>query len=67
MAKYKCIPNYELIRPNIHIQFDSSGNYETLKESEVELLDSITPFIERLDKDEKPAPKPRTTRTTTKK
>lgn len=69
MAKYKTLPNYEIIRPKLHIQFDSEGHYETSEESIVKYLDDKAPFIERLDKpepkkvEEKPKPKP-TPRTT---
>jgi hypothetical protein len=63
VAKYRCIPNYELIRPKVYIQFDFNGNYETNKEEEIQLLDSIKPFIERLDK-EVEDPKPTKTKTT---
>jgi hypothetical protein len=56
LAKYKTLPNYELIRPGIRIQFNSIGTYATNNEKEIALLDNAKPFIERLDKPEsKPA------------
>ncbi len=55
MAKYRALPNYEIIRPKLHMQFNSEGIYETNNDKEVEFLDGKAPFIERLDK---PAPKP---------
>ncbi|MDM5188609.1 hypothetical protein QUF99_15170 [Bacillus sp. DX4.1] len=60
MAKYKTLPNYEVIRPKLHIQFDSQGFYVTYDESEIEYLDEKTPFIERVDVQvENSKPKPR--------
>lgn len=61
MAKYKALPNYELIRPGVHVKFDLDGNYETSDEKEIKLLDASAPFIERKDKSEKekPAEKPK--------
>ncbi|MGQ0414635.1 hypothetical protein [Bacillus cereus] len=62
MAKYKTLPNYEVIRPKLHIQFDSQGFYVTYDESEIEYLDGKSPFIERVDvpeAEEPPKPKPR--------
>lgn len=65
MAKYKTLPNYEIIRPKLHIQFDSEGHYETSNDKIIEYLDSKAPFIERLDKAEaKPQPKPKATAST---
>lgn len=59
MAKYKALPNYELIRPSIHVQFNSMGIYETNNEKEITVLDGAKPFIQRVDKPEpKPATKP---------
>lgn len=55
MAKYKALPNYELIRPSIHVQFNSMGIYETNNEKEITVLDGAKPFIQRVDK---PEPKP---------
>jgi hypothetical protein len=70
LAKYKSLPNYEIIRPKLHVQFNSEGVYETKNEKEIAFLDANAPFIERLDKaevkqaekveekiEEKPAPK----------
>lgn len=54
MAEYKTLPNYEVIRPTLHIQFDSQGKYVTEDESEMEFLDEKSPFIERLDSKPKP-------------
>lgn len=54
MAEYKTLPNYEIIRPDVHIQFDSQGNYVTEDESEIEFLDEKAPFIERIDSKPKP-------------
>lgn len=55
MAKYKTLPNYELIRPGIHILFDPEGYYTTENELQQKYLDTLSPFIERLDKpEEKP-------------
>lgn len=62
MAEYQTLPNYEVIRPTLHIQFDSQGKYVTEVESEIEFLDEKAPFIERLD----PNPKPRGKSTTKK-
>lgn len=59
MAKYKTLPNYELIRPGLHILFDMEGEYETDDELQGKYLDTLDPFIERLDKPEKPTPKPK--------
>ncbi|PGA33983.1 hypothetical protein [Bacillus wiedmannii] len=60
MAKYKTLPNYEVIRPKLHIQFDSQGFYVTYDESEIEYLNEKSPFIERVDvSEENPKPKPR--------
>lgn len=64
MAKYKTLPNYELLRPNIHVQFDSQGVFETEDEATIAYLDDLKPFIEREDKqtvkpDPKPAAKPK--------
>lgn len=60
MAKYKTLPNYEIIRPKFHIQFDSQGFYVTYDESEIEYLDGKSPFIERVDVPEAEAnPKPK--------
>ena len=64
MAKYKTLPNYELLRPNIHVQFDSQGVFETEDEATIAYLDGLKPFIEREDKptvkpDPKPAAKPK--------
>ncbi|MRX54695.1 hypothetical protein GJU41_11995 [Bacillus idriensis] len=50
MAKFKTLPNYELTRPELHVQFDSSGNFETSDEFEIKYLESLAPFIERVDK-----------------
>lgn len=52
MAKYKTLPNYELHRPELHVQFNSEGVYETNDDFEIEYLDGCAPFIERLDKQE---------------
>lgn len=49
MAEYKTLPNYELIRPDFHIQFNSQGEYVTEDESEIGFLDEKAPFIKRLD------------------
>jgi hypothetical protein len=55
LAKYKTLPNYELHRPELRVQFNLEGVYETDKENEIEFLDKCAPFIERLDKpEEKP-------------
>jgi hypothetical protein len=55
LAKYKTLSNYELHRPELHVQFDSQGIYVTSNEDEIEYLDGCAPFIERLDKpEEKP-------------
>ncbi|EJR82883.1 hypothetical protein IK7_02157 [Bacillus cereus VD156] len=60
MAKYKTLPNYEVIRPKFHIQFDSQGFYVTHDEVEIEYLGEKAPFIERVDApDEKMRPKSR--------
>ncbi|WP_088322536.1 hypothetical protein [Bacillus cereus] len=58
MAKYKTLPNYEVIRPKLHIQFDSQGFYVTYDESEIEYLDGKSPFIVP-EAGEPPKPKPR--------
>lgn len=54
MAEYRTLPNYELIRPDFHIQFDFHGKYVTEDESEIGFLDEKAPFIERLDSKSKP-------------
>lgn len=60
MAKYKTLPNYELLRPELHVQFDSEGFYETSNDADIAYLDGLAPFIERVDKPEpKPAAKPK--------
>jgi hypothetical protein len=70
VAKYKTLPNYEFLRPNIHVQFDSQGVFETEDEATIAYLDGLKPFIEREDKPAvkaevkpaaKPKPKPRAT------
>jgi hypothetical protein len=53
LAKYKTLPNYEILRPKLHIQFNSEGIYETNNDKEIDFLDSHSPFIERLDKPKK--------------
>jgi hypothetical protein len=63
LAKYKSLPNYEIIRPKLHVQFNSEGVYETKNEKEIAFLDEKEPFIKRLDKPEdkvteKPEAKP---------
>lgn len=63
MAKYKTLPNYELIRPGIRVQFNSQGIYETNNEKETTFLDGAAPFVERLDKPVKAEPKPKATPT----
>jgi hypothetical protein len=50
LAKYRTLPNYELHRPEIHVQFNSEGIYETNDKVEIEFLEGCPPFIERLDK-----------------
>lgn len=73
MAKYHTLPNYEIIRPKLYIQFDSSGNYETNDETLIDYLDGCAPFIERVDKPkddpkvESPKPVTKRTNATTKK
>lgn len=57
MAKYKTLPNYELHRPELHVQFNSEGIYETSDDFEVGYLDGCAPFIERLDTPEEEKPK----------
>lgn len=64
MAKYNTLPNYEIIRPKLHIQFDSQGNFETSDAKLIEYLDDKVPFIQRVDK---PEQKPATKRSTNKK
>ncbi|WHY01869.1 hypothetical protein [Neobacillus sp. DY30] len=55
MAKYRTLPNYELLRPELHVQFNSEGIFETTNDLEIEFLDGCAPFIERLDTpEEKP-------------
>jgi len=51
MAKYKTLPNYEINRPGLHIQFNSEGVCETNDDPEIEALDAVCgQFIERVDK-----------------
>lgn len=57
MAKYKCLPNYELRRNGKTIIFNIDGYYETDKPEQIELLDKCKPFIQRLN-DEKLVTKP---------
>jgi hypothetical protein len=52
LAKYRTLSNYELHRPELHVQFNSEGIYETIDEFEIEFLDGCAPFIERVDKPE---------------
>jgi hypothetical protein len=52
MAKYKCDPNYEVIRPNIYVQFSPYGDYETQDEKVIAVLDACAPFVKRVDKAE---------------
>jgi hypothetical protein len=55
LAKYKTLPNYELHRPELHVQFNSEGIYVTNDHFEIDYLDGCAPFIDRLDKaEEKP-------------
>ncbi len=60
MAKYKCLPNYELIINSKTVaKFDIDGGFETFDESKITILDALTKkstFIKRLDAEE---PKPK--------
>lgn len=67
MAKFKCIPNYELTRNGKTITFDIDGYYETNVKSQIDLLESCKPFIQRVDKAEKPKETPKKTSTPKKK
>lgn len=63
MAKYQTLPNYEVIRPGLHIQFNREGIFETTDEALIAYLDDKAPSIVRVDKPEvkaevKPAVKP---------
>ncbi|WP_275792044.1 hypothetical protein [Robertmurraya sp. DFI.2.37] len=53
MAKYKCLPNYEVIINSERIaKFDVDGEFETLDDLKIKILDEQTkksPFIKRLD------------------
>jgi len=61
MAKYKCLPYYELTRNGKTITFDIDGYYSTNVQSQIDLLDACQPFIQRVDKPEsKPKPKTQT-------
>ncbi len=59
MAKYKTLPNYELIREGVYVAFNGDGIYETNDENIITVLDECKPFIQRLD-EEKPKTKPAT-------
>lgn len=52
MAKYRCIPMYEYIRPGIYAQFNGNGDFVTNDEKIIAALDAAAPFIERVDKPE---------------
>lgn len=52
MAKYQTLPNYEIIRPGLHIQFNREGIFETTDEALIAYLDDKAPSIERIDKPE---------------
>lgn len=65
MAKFKCIPNYELTRNGKTITFDIDGYYETNVKSQIDLLESCKPFIQRVDKTEKPKEKETPKKTST--
>lgn len=52
MARYKCIPYYELTRNGKTISFDIDGYYETDNKIQIKLLESCKPFIERVDSPE---------------
>ncbi len=66
MAKYKCLPYYELTRNGKTITFNIDGYYETNVQSQIDLLDACKPFIQRVDV-EKPEPKPKKTESKPKK
>lgn len=57
MAKYKCIPAYEFIRPGVYAQFNDTGDFVTNDEKVIAALDAAGPFIERVDKPEEDAEK----------
>lgn len=63
MAKYKCLPYYELTRNGKTFTFDIDGYYETNVDSQIKLLDGCKPFIQRVDT---PKPKPALKKTETK-
>lgn len=48
MTKFKCLPNYQLIRNGKTIAFDLDGLYETSVQSEIELLGGCKPFISKV-------------------
>lgn len=59
MAKYKTLPNYEVIRPGLNIRFNREGIFETTDAELIAYLDDKAPSIARLDKPEvKPEVKP---------
>jgi len=62
MAKYKCLPYYELTRNGKTITFNIDGYYETNVQSQIDLLDGCKPFIQRVDE-----PKPKKTESKPKK
>ncbi len=57
MAKYKCLPYYELTRNGKTLTFDIDGYYSTNIQSQIDLLDGCKPFIQRVDENPKPKPK----------
>lgn len=66
MAKYKCLPYYELTRNGKTITFDIDGFYETNDDSQIKLLDECKPFIKRVDEVKpKSAPKKMETKSKT--
>ena len=59
MAKYQTLPNYEVIRPGLHIQFNRDGIFETTDADLIAYLDDKAPSIERVDKPEVKAESPK--------
>jgi hypothetical protein len=54
MAKYKCDPNYEVIRPKVYVQFSPYGDYETTDKRVIAVLDDCGPFVKRVNTEPEP-------------
>ncbi|MED4828142.1 hypothetical protein [Bacillus atrophaeus] len=52
MAEYKTLPNYEYTRDGLNLVFNGYGVYKTNVEAEIQALEALAPFIQRVDKPE---------------